>query len=80
VAALLVSSLINAVLFFRIIEIAYFKPAPETSAAPPRSEEAPALLLTPLLLTAVTLVAIGLGTGPLVENVIRLALPPGFAP
>jgi multicomponent Na+:H+ antiporter subunit D len=81
VAALLVSSLINAVLFFRIIEIAYFKPAPETSAAaPPRSEEAPALLLTPLLLTAVALVAIGLGTGPLVENVIRLALPPGFAP
>jgi multicomponent Na+:H+ antiporter subunit D len=81
VAALLASSLINAVLFFRIIETAYFNPAPDAAdSVPLRSEEAPALLLNPLLVTAVALVAVGLGTGPLVENVIRLALPPGFAP
>jgi multicomponent Na+:H+ antiporter subunit D len=36
-------------------------------------------MLSPLLLSAVALVAIGLGSGPLVENIIRLALPPGFA-
>lgn len=81
VAALLTSSLINAVLFFRILEIAYFKPANELSHyGPEKREESPWVLLSPLLLTAIALVVVGLGTGPLVENVIRLALPPGFAP
>jgi multicomponent Na+:H+ antiporter subunit D len=81
VTALLVSSLINAVLFFRIIEIAYFKPAGDPSHAGPQpSEEAPPMLLSPLLVTAMALLVVGLGSGPLVENVIRLALPPGFAP
>lgn len=80
-AALLASSLINAVLFFRIFELAYFKPASEDalSASQP-SKDAPPLLLSPLMLTAVALLVVGLGTGPLIENVISLALPPGFAP
>jgi multicomponent Na+:H+ antiporter subunit D len=38
------------------------------------------MLLSPLLVTAMALLVVGLGSGPLVENVIRLALPPGFAP
>jgi multicomponent Na+:H+ antiporter subunit D len=81
VTALLASSLINAVLFFRIIEIAFFPPGEEQApVASLGRDEAPLLLLKPLLLAAVALVAVGLGTGPLIENVIRLALPPGFAP
>lgn len=80
VTALLISSLINAVLFFRIIELAYFQPASDLSRSEPQQAgEAPLLMLSPLLLSAVALVAIGLGSGPLVENIIRLALPPGFA-
>jgi multicomponent Na+:H+ antiporter subunit D len=81
VTALLISSLINAVLFFRIIELAYFQPASDLSRSEPQQAgEAPLLMLSPLLLSAVALVAIGLGSGPLIENIIRLAMPPGFAP
>ena len=82
VVALLFSSLVNAVLFFRIIEIAFFRtgddhghghhPAPEPRA------EAPLMILNPLVLSAIALIAIGLGTGPLVERVIRLIVPAGF--
>ncbi len=82
VFALIFSSLVNAVLFFRIIEIAYFgAPSDETSPhahESHRREEAPHAMLHPLVLTALALIAVGLGTGPLVENVIRLALPGGF--
>jgi multicomponent Na+:H+ antiporter subunit D len=80
VVALLLSSLVNAVLFFRIIEIAYFKKDPQPSAGGLLAGEAPALLLAPLLTAAVALLAVGIGTGPLVSQIIRLALPPGFAP
>jgi multicomponent Na+:H+ antiporter subunit D len=77
----LISSLINAVLFFRIIELAYFQPASDLSRSEPQQAgEAPLLMLSPLLLSAVALVAIGLGSGPLIENIIRLAMPPGFTP
>lgn len=80
VVALLISSLINAVLFFRIIEIAYFKADPQPSAGGVLAGEAPLLLLTPLLVAAAALLAVGIGSGPLVSQVIRLALPPGIAP
>jgi multicomponent Na+:H+ antiporter subunit D len=79
VAALLISSLVNAVLFFRIIEIAYFQGGGEHghSAEMPR-QEACAWQLSPLLLSAVALLAIGLAAGPLVEHLIIPALPAGF--
>lgn len=86
VAALIFSSLVNAVLFFRLIEIAYFPAAGEEHGTahghaaghgPEKSQEAPRRLLQPLILTAFALIVVGLGTGPLVE-IIRLALPAGF--
>jgi multicomponent Na+:H+ antiporter subunit D len=79
VAALLISSLINAILFFRIIEIAYFQGGGEDGhgSAMPR-QEACAWQLSPLLLSAVALLAIGLAAGPLVEHLIIPALPAGF--
>jgi multicomponent Na+:H+ antiporter subunit D len=81
VIALVFSSLVNAVLFFRIIELAYFGSLQDgehhehTSA---ERHEAPWWMLKPLLVTAVLLIVVGLSTGPLVNNVIKLMIPVGF--
>lgn len=77
VVALLFSSLVNAVLFFRIIEIGYFFKEGEHHGHE-KLEEAPLSMQAPLLITAVALIVIGLGSGPLIENIIKLALPAGF--
>jgi multicomponent Na+:H+ antiporter subunit D len=77
VIALLFSSLVNAVLFFRIIEIGYFFKAGEQHGHE-KKEEAPLLMQMPLLISAVALIVVGLGSGPLVESIIKLALPAGF--
>jgi multicomponent Na+:H+ antiporter subunit D len=82
VGALIFSSLVNAVLFFRIIEIAYFR-TPQAGHAGHGHEvdtlrEAPAAMLQPLVLAAASLIGVGLATGPLVQHVIRIALPGGF--
>jgi multicomponent Na+:H+ antiporter subunit D len=82
VGALIFSSLVNAVLFFRIIEIAYFR-TPQAERAGHGHEvdtlrEAPAAMLQPLVLAAASLIGVGLATGPLVQHVIRIALPGGF--
>jgi multicomponent Na+:H+ antiporter subunit D len=83
VAALLFSSMVNAVLFFRIIEIAYFRTGEaghghDHGHAAVRVEEAPMMMLAPLVLAALALIAVGFGSGPLVSGVIRLAIPGGF--
>lgn len=81
VAALIMSSLVNIILFFRIFEIAYFEPfaeghghghATHTGAA---VDEAPWSLIVPLMITAAALIAIGLYTGVIVDNVISPAIP-----
>lgn len=82
VGALIFSSLVNAVLFFRIIEIAYFR-TPQAGHTGHGHEvdtlrEAPAAMLQPLVLAAASLIGVGLATGPLVQHVIRIALPGGF--
>jgi multicomponent Na+:H+ antiporter subunit D len=79
VGALIFSSLVNAVLFFRIIEIAYFR-TPDAGAPGAGREvvsvrEAPAAMLQPLVLAAAALIGVGLATGPLVQHVIRFAVP-----
>ncbi len=79
VAALLISSLVNAVLFFRIIEIAFFQgDGAHGHGVPLVRQEAPAWQLSPLLISAVALLVIGLAAGPLVEHLIIPALPAGF--
>jgi multicomponent Na+:H+ antiporter subunit D len=82
VAALVFSSLVNAVLFFRIIEIAFFRTATTSNDGHGHAvevvNEAPQMVLQPLLVTALALLLVGLGTGPLVEQVIRLAVPGGL--
>ncbi len=65
VVALLFSSLINAILFFRIFEVAYFpKFDPQEESAEEettgRAGEPPATMLGPLLITAACLLLIGI--------------------
>ncbi len=80
-AALLFSSLVSVVLFFRIFEIGYFEPF-EASHGPADGEggpaavrEAPLGMLVPLWMTALGLILVGLYTGEIVARVIRHAVP-----
>ena len=84
-AALIFSSLVNVILFFRLFEIGYFKPYTGViphyhgnTTHPARSEgiaEAPLDLLVPLLVTAVFLIILGVFSGEIVTRVIRFAIP-----
>ncbi len=79
VVALIFSSLVNVVLFFRIIEIAYYEPleagAHHAHHPPEPIAEAPVSMLVPLLATAAALILLGLYTGDIVTGIIQLALP-----
>jgi multicomponent Na+:H+ antiporter subunit D len=78
VAALIFSSLVNAVLFFRVFEIAYYEPFadPHQEHRPALSyAEAPATMLAPMLFTAAGLVGLGLLTGRIVTHIIDAAIP-----
>jgi len=82
VAALLFSSLVNAVLFFRIFEIAFFEPFAEGHGHHdhgPALSEAPVTMVVPLLLAALSLIALGLYSGDIVTKLIQLAIPAGIA-
>ena len=81
VAALILSSLINVVLFFRIFEIALFEPFAEGDGHGDHGHgavaiaEAPAGMVATLLVAAAGLIALGLFTGDIVNRVIDLAIP-----
>jgi multicomponent Na+:H+ antiporter subunit D len=70
VGALLFSSLVNAILFFRIIEVAYFNPLPKEGESHGhddhdeservRWDEAPASMVAPLLIAASGVLFVGL--------------------
>ena len=81
VAALLISSLVNAILFFRIIEIAYFEPKVDHHGGEAEKvvvDEAPFSMLVPLIIVALCLVAIGLYSGDIVTNIIQHSVPAGL--
>ena len=80
-AALLISSLVNAILFFRIIEIAYFEPKADHHAGDAAAitvSEAPVFMLVPLLVVAIGLIVIGLYSGTLVTTIIQHSVPTGL--
>jgi len=73
VAALLFSSLASVALFFRIIEFGYLRDMEDKQAeilfkATP-SNEAPMMMLAPLLVSAASLILVGLSSGPIVRFV-----------
>jgi len=76
-AVLLVSSLLSAVYFFRVIERIYFAPDP-AAAEPDRSRRHPEVslrLLGPVITLSAAVLLIGLFNGWFVTTVIRHALP-----
>ena len=86
VAALIFSSLVNAVLFFRLFEIAYFEPFTEGHGHGGGSQhhtgvlaikEAPLDMLVPFLIASMTLIVLGLYSGTIVTNIIQFAIPTG---
>jgi multicomponent Na+:H+ antiporter subunit D len=80
-AALLVSSLVNAILFFRIIEIAFFEPRVSHHAghaAKTVIDEAPFSMLVPLVIVALSLIVIGFYSGDIVTNIIHHSVPAGL--
>ncbi len=81
VSALLFSSLVNAVLFFRIFEIAYFEPFSESHDHGHEKviNEAPLSMLVPLLITAASLIVLGVYSGDIVTKIIQLAIPAGIS-
>lgn len=76
VIVILVSSLMNAIYFFRILERLYLSGGKETPASDPvRREDAGANLLLPTLVLASGVVLLGLASQPIVEGVIQPMLP-----
>jgi len=80
-AALLFSSLVSIVLFFRVIEIGYFEPFSDHHGHDHPAEpmdEAPLSMVVPLLIVAAGLILVGLYTGDIVDHIIRFAIPKGL--
>ena len=80
--ALLFSSLVCVVLFFRIFEIGYYGDMSGAhghggghGAASAVIDEAPLSMLVPLIFVAVLLIALGLFTSNIVNSIIRFAIP-----
>ncbi len=83
--ALLISSLINAVIFFRIIEIGYFPLFDEQEGgdsfhAHGRAaiDEAPFSMLLPMVLAALSLIAIGLYSNEIITGLVDRTIPAGL--
>lgn len=85
VAALLISSLVNVILFFRCFEIGFFEPfsqgkGHDTGPSIPYNNsstvrEAPLEMLIPLLTTAALLIVLGIYSGQIVTKVIHQVIP-----
>jgi multicomponent Na+:H+ antiporter subunit D len=81
VFALLFSSLVNVILFFRIFEICYYEPFPEPDSKKHLHDqsvawtEAPLEMVLPLLIVATLLVGLGFYASDIVSQVIIHALP-----
>jgi len=77
-AALLLSSLVSVILFFRIFEICYYEPFSdhhEHDHQPEPMDEAPLTMLVPLLIVAAILILVGIYTGDIVNHIIKFAIP-----
>lgn len=72
--AIIFSSLVNAVIFFRILEIVYFKKPPHTG----QIKEAPMSMLIPILITAAGILIIGFYSGDIISSIIRFTVPREF--
>ncbi len=79
-ALLLASSLFNAILFFRVIEKAYFESGKEHGMVQRTMEikESPFTILLPLLVLTAGVLSLGLFSGKIISGIIRFAIPVYF--
>ena len=82
VAVLLVSSLLNVILFFRCIESAYLEPVAEHASGGSElaitREESPLTMLIPILIAGAGIMSFGILSGKIISTIIRFAIPIGF--
>jgi len=82
VAVLLVSSLLNVILFFRCIESAYLEPVAEHSSGGSElviaREESPLTMLIPILIAGAGIMSFGILSGKIISTIIQFAIPIGF--
>jgi multicomponent Na+:H+ antiporter subunit D len=79
--ALIFSSLVNVILFFRVFEIGYYEPLSDHHGHDHPAEpmaEAPLTMLVPLYVVAASLIVVGLYTGNIVNLIIRFVIPSSF--
>jgi multicomponent Na+:H+ antiporter subunit D len=89
VAVLLASSLLTAILFFRVIDNAYFdhlqardgRPHPASAAAGAEEtaiDEAPLSMLIPTLVAALGIAVLGVSSSKIISSMIQHAVPASF--
>ena len=84
IAVILISSLLNAVYFFKVIEIAFFKPDGGKTdegggwEGKIETDEMPRSMLIPTLVIAAGIILLGVFNGPIISSVLELVTPKGF--
>jgi multicomponent Na+:H+ antiporter subunit D len=84
VIALLICTLINVALFFRIFDVGLYLhafqhvPEPEGMVSSPQSHEAPLIMLIPAAMIAIAIIVIGIFNQTIVNNIIKFAVPMGL--
>ncbi len=81
-AALIFSSLVGVVLFFRVFEWAFFSPQEDQKDNHHHTQmfqEAPAQMVVPLLFVAAGLVALGVFSGEIVSGILEPVIPAAFS-
>lgn len=81
-AIVLISSLLNAILFFRVIENVYFEPGVYAHDGGEHQEvsvdEAPLSMLIPILVITAGILSAGILSGKIISEIIQLAVPAGL--
>ncbi len=84
IVSLLISSLINAIIFFRLIEIAFFPDLNQGEKQEYQKEqtikmnEAPITMLVPMTIVAISLIVLGLYTKEVTTHLISWIIPAGI--
>jgi multicomponent Na+:H+ antiporter subunit D len=82
--ALIISSLLSAVVFFRVIENTYFEPRVPVHAhnggthEEIKMDEAPLSMLVPIYIMVAGILTLGIFSGKIISNVIQFAVPTSF--
>ncbi len=74
--ALLFSSLVNAIIFFKLLEKIYF--AKKDNIPKHKFPELPFSMLAPIVILALSILVIGASTGKIISKVIQFTVPGGF--